>query len=762
MVKRIESKVLWLCAALLLGGLVLSGCALTPAAKEARFLAAGKKDLEKKNYARAVIQFQNAARAKKDDAEPYYQLALAYIDMGDYGTAHAALSKALDVDPKHLPARVKMAELLASVGDRTDMVEAKTIVQGVLAVAAGSADALNALAIAEWRLGEGRNAEMDFIRALNQAPQNLQVASNLAKLKFIQKDAAGAEEIIKKAVAASPKSAEPVVALGELYVAMGKLDAAEQAYRRALQIDTNNDLALLGLADLFVRTKRLDQAEPVYRRISALPDRRFKSLHAVFLFGWGKRDQALAEFKKLAHDDPSDRAARTRLFEAYFATNRLSEAENLVTEALKKNSKDRDALLQRSRIYLATGNYAEARQDVTQVLRSQPDSAPAHYVMARIHQGKGEMLSYRQELSEALRLDERQLPVRLELARLLMTTNAAKTALNLLDAATDSEKGLLQFIVERNWALLSLGDTAALRKGVDLGLAQKKTSELLFQDGLCQMTQGKLPEARASFEDSLKMNPGNLQSLQMLVLTYTSQKQTATAIQKVKECASQQPKSARLQQYLGNLLLRAGERAPARAAFEAAKAADPKFVSAHLSLAQSDVVDHKLDDARNRLKVVLGMDNKNVTARLWLGNIEENLGNHQVALKYYREAVDFDPTNVQALNNLAYLLAEYAQQPDEALRYAQKALELNPDEPGVEDTLGWVLYHKGLYSAALTHLEQAASKKKGPAASQYHLAMAYLKTGDVLRGRATLQAAIKMDPNTPEAKMARDQFAQVR
>src|SRR5437879_10530213 len=79
--KRIESK-FWLCAALLLAGLVMSGCAMTPAAKEARFLTAGKKDLEKKNYARAAIQFQNAARAKKGDSEPYYQLALAYIGMG--------------------------------------------------------------------------------------------------------------------------------------------------------------------------------------------------------------------------------------------------------------------------------------------------------------------------------------------------------------------------------------------------------------------------------------------------------------------------------------------------------------------------------------------------------------------------------------------------------------------------------------------------------------------------------------------------------
>ena len=34
--------------------------------------------------------------------------------------------------------------------------------------------------------------------------------------------------------------------------------------------------------------------------------------------------------------------------------------------------------------------------------------------------------------------------------------------------------------------------------------------------------------------------------------------------------------------------------------------------------------------------------------------------------------------------------------------------------------------------------------------------MAYAKTGDAERGRAILAAALKKNPNVPEAKMARD------
>ena len=39
---------------------------------------------------------------------------------------------------------------------------------------------------------------------------------------------------------------------------------------------------------------------------------------------------------------------------------------------------------------------------------------------------------------------------------------------------------------------------------------------------------------------------------------------------------------------------------------------------------------------------------------------------------------------------------------------------------------------------------------------KYHLAMAYAKAGNAARGRATLEAALKLNPNVPEAKIAQE------
>ena len=70
-------------------------------------------------------------------------------------------------------------------------------------------------------------------------------------------------------------------------------------------------------------------------------------------------------------------------------------------------------------------------------------------------------------------------------------------------------------------------------------------------------------------------------------------------------------------------------------------------------------------------------------------------------------------------------------------------------------------FQKGLYSMAVTYLE-GATAREGTARRKYHLAMAYLKAGDQKRGRQTLDAALKMDPNLPEAQAARQVFGIAR
>jgi tetratricopeptide (TPR) repeat protein len=721
----------------------------------------GKKLLEKKDPGRAILQFRNAAQATPKNAEAFYQLSLAYFAAGDIRFGVATLRKALELNPKHGPAQLRMAQLMAMTNDPEMLKDAQQRLERMLQDTPNDADTLHSLAFTELKLGEPEDAVAHLNRALTLAPQDVLVAVSMSEARLKQKDVKGAEQILIQATQASPKSAEAAVVLAKFYVGQKRPVEAEQQFQRALSLDSHSADALLNLASLQDREGRKQQAEQNFKRLSELQGSAFKAIHATYLFQEGRRDEAIREFEKISKESPDDRQVRTQLIAAYQAINKTPEAERVLNEALKRNPKDSDALLQRGELFMVAGKYDQAEADLNKVLAMHQDSATAHYVLARLHQSRGEGRIYRQELLKALQLDPTLLPIRIEAAQDLLASRDAKAALSLLDETSASQKQSMPVLVQRNWALWMLGDLGEMRKQIDVGLARGRNAELLLQEGLWDLRAGKFAAARAALEEALNTNPGDVRALSALNQAYVAQKQNATALQKVKEYASHQPKSAPVQDFLGMLLVANGDRQKARAAFMDAKSADPKFVRADLSLIQMDVVEGKFDDAKHRLETILSADRSNMVARLWLGNVEATKGNGQAALEQFRQVVAADPSNAQALNNYAYLLAELGNQPAEALKYAQKAKELSPGDAEYSDTLGWILYRKGLYSMAVPELERAVQKGSDPT-WKYHLAMAYAKAGDLNRGRATLQAALKLNPNIPEAKLAQEVLGAAR
>jgi tetratricopeptide (TPR) repeat protein len=194
---------------------------------------------------------------------------------------------------------------------------------------------------------------------------------------------------------------------------------------------------------------------------------------------------------------------------------------------------------------------------------------------------------------------------------------------------------------------------------------------------------------------------------------------------------------------------------------------DPRYPPARLALAAMYQEEGKSDAARQVLDPLLSSRSTELPARMELADIEAKSGSYAKAIEHLRKIVDAQPQNVTALNFLAYLLADHTNQTDEALKYAQKAKELAPNDINVEDTLGWVYFKKGVYGVALQHLEAAVNRDgenvmQGTAIRRYHLAMAYTRTGDQAKAAKTLSAALKLNPSLPEAKAATQMLAEVK
>lgn len=744
--------VLFLCIAALVG---MCGCARSPEQRYAKFFQTGVAQLNKHDYPRATLQFKNAIQVKPKSAEAYYELGLAYLGAKDVRTAVSCLRKALELNPKYTDAELKLSELAVATRNPAELQEAEKRVRQVLENSPDNIDALDILANAEWQLGKPEEAEKLLNQAFGLFPQDLKLSVALAQIKLSKKDVAGAEAILRKVVEANPKRADAAVILGRFYAATGRLKDADGQFERALHLDPQNGGALVSLAAIHWQAGKTDNAEELYRRAAALPDAQYQAVHAIFLFRSGKRDAAIKEFEKLHKRNPSDRATRTQLIMAYEAANRGSEAEKLIAAALKKNPKDVDALLDESAIYLRNGKTGQAQTDLTTALHFQPDSAKAHYLLAAVDQAAGKPGLQKQELSQALQVNPNLLPARLQLAELLISSKGAKEARDLLNEAPPAQKNDPKVLVHLNWADLALGDRAEARKGIDRLLAANRQPEVLVQDAAVKIMERDYAGARQSLEEALQKSPENTEALSLMVQSYQAQKQLPAAVQWLREYAGQNPKSAPVQFYLGEVLLRNGDAGGARAAFAAAKMADPKLTAADLHLAQLDVRDGKLDEARKTLQALAAKKPSEGAPHLMLGDVEQQARNYPAAIEQYRKALELDENNVEALNNLAFLLAEFGKQPDEALKFAQKAEELSPDNATVADTLGWVLYRKALYTSAIPYLEQAATHEP-TGLRECHLALAYLKSGEQRKGRQMLSAALQMDPSLSHSELVQE------
>jgi Tfp pilus assembly protein PilF len=141
--------------------------------------------------------------------------------------------------------------------------------------------------------------------------------------------------------------------------------------------------------------------------------------------------------------------------------------------------------------------------------------------------------------------------------------------------------------------------------------------------------------------------------------------------------------------------------------------------------------------------------------------IDEAAGDDSAAIRNYRKVVEAEPDNVVALNNLAYLLSNRSEDLDIALKFAQRAKELARNDGITDDTLGWVLCRKQLYRQAVPYLEHAVAKRPN-AKVRYHLAIAYARSGDAGRAKATLSSALAVDPTLEEAKVAREALKEAR
>jgi len=137
-----------------------------------------------------------------------------------------------------------------------------------------------------------------------------------------------------------------------------------------------------------------------------------------------------------------------------------------------------------------------------------------------------------------------------------------------------------------------------------------------------------------------------------------------------------------------------------------------------------------------------------------LATIKERTGDKGAALDLYRSTLRYDRRNTLALNNLAYLLADNFGEAKEALTHAMAAYRLQPGDPRVMDTLGFVLLKNGRYKDADNLLTKAHELLPQVSTVTLHLAMAKQGLGETAEAKELLQQIVDAD-NKDDAEQAK-------
>jgi Tfp pilus assembly protein PilF len=132
------------------------------------------------------------------------------------------------------------------------------------------------------------------------------------------------------------------------------------------------------------------------------------------------------------------------------------------------------------------------------------------------------------------------------------------------------------------------------------------------------------------------------------------------------------------------------------------------------------------------------------------------------AQQAFEKVLVLSPRSALAANNLAWLYSEYGGDQEKALQLAQTAKEAAPSDPRISDTLGWILYKRGVYQRAVSLLKEAAAGLPDNPAIQYRLGLTSLKVGDQDGARQALTAALKSPASFPQREEAKKLLAELK
>lgn len=778
-----------------LAGLAATGCG-SPESRKAKYLAKGDAFAAEGNWEKARVEYRNALQIRPNDAVVRYDNGTVAEHLGNYREANAFYQGAIEIDPKYVDARVRLARIFLLSGALTRAMDTLT---PALADHPDEPRLLSIRAAVRGRQKDTAGALADAERAYQLAPDNEDVAAVLAGTYQSQGRPNDSIATLEATVKRLPKSTDLRYALAQAYVGNGKNDSAEQVLKDIVALLPQDPVAPTRLAQFYAGTKRTDEAiatlrAAIARQPNALP---LKRAIVQLIAQTQGADAAEKELRAQIAATPKDGQLSFSLADLLAGTNRPAEAEKvlngviqadankadvlnakgrlatlkaragdyaaadkLIAEVLKANPRDNPTLALRAELAYTRGDAKGAIDDWRTVLRDQPDSLPAMRALARAHLANNEPGQAEDVLRRAMDAHPEDVNVGADLVQLLLSSGNADKARTVAEGLVKAHPDNMLAREEAFRVQATQKDVAAMQAtAAAVSAAHPDLPAGDYFAGLAADSQGNRAAALARFGAALDRAPMFDDALDAYVRIALQDGKSEAAVQRLQKITDQHPKYAHGWQVSGETFLITKRYADAEKAFRTAIDLAPAGLAAYQGLSITRAAQNDGDGAIAAIKLATGKVTPPERVTLELAAAYERLGRRDDAAAAYAEVLKAKPTVTVAANNLAMLLV--ARGDPASLDQAEKLTVplANSPNPQFLDTYGWVRLARGDVATALPALQKAVQGDPGNPALIYHLGMAQLKAGQTEAGKTSLQQALRKSEQFDGADQAKAALA---
>ncbi|WP_413586756.1 tetratricopeptide repeat protein [Bdellovibrio sp. HCB274] len=515
----------------------------------------------------------------------------------------------------------------------------------------------------------------------------------------------------------------------------------------------------------------------------------------------GKSTRAIKEFEKVATLDTNSSTVHMRLAAEYLKVDKLSEAIRHAEIGVQKDPNSIDPHLVLARLYTADKTHDKAIAEYNAVLRINPKNSEAPILIGALYSDKRDYKKAEQQYLSLLKQPGLERPEEVHYYIGLMHLDQKGS--DNQAAAEKAIKKALQIKPNYEEAVLTLANLYSLQNERSKAFAvchqfQKqngfhaKVAELLAQMYIEDKNNKKAYE---QFDLIVANSYPSQQMLMKMALILVEQKQYNEAIARLNDIINQYPKADTARYYLAAVHEETGDAKNAIRNYMLVPASSEHFSESVVHAAyllkgmgkinqalnvtekglkanadkpqvytmHASLLDAKADylGAARVLEQGLTKYSKNVEMIFRHALVLDRLGKKDDMIAQMKKVLELEPDHVQSMNYLAFSLAELNRNLPEAEKLARRALELNPKDGYVLDTLGWVLFKQGKVADSIKVLEQAHQYQASAAIIAEHLADAYATGSQTDKANAMYAKAAGLTKDQKRANQLRSKIQKV-